>query len=159
MGNAQRRGLDPVPRYIPEAEAMTETKATLTLGAVAASAGVNRQTVRYYERRGLLPAPPRTAANYRAYAAGAVQRVRFIKRAQALGFTLREVAELIALHEAPHGRCADVRARAQAKVRAIEAKVRALQAMRRSLAALVADCPDTPPASRCPILENLATPP
>ncbi len=138
---------------------MRETKATLTLGKVAASAGVNRQTLRYYERRGLLPEPSRTGANYRAYPPDAVERVRFIKRAQALGFALDEVAELLALRDAPHSRCADVRARAQAKVRTIEAKVRDLQAVRRALAALIADCPDTEPASRCPILRTLATPP
>lgn len=137
---------------------MRKTTDTLRMSEVARAAGVNPQTVRYYERCGLLPEPPRSASNYRLYPAAAVQRVRFIKRAQALGFTLREVAELLALDEAPQGRCAEVRVRAQAKVQAIETRLRALQAMRRALTALIEDCPAAEPVSRCPILRALATP-
>ena len=81
----------------------------LKVGEVARQAGVNLQTVHYYERRGLLPIPPRTDANYRSYPAGAVLRVRFIKRAQDLGFTLKEIEELLSLRATPRSGCADVR--------------------------------------------------
>lgn len=129
----------------------------LKVGEVAKQAGVNLQTVHYYERRGLLPKPPRTGSNYRAYPASAVRRVRFIKRAQVLGFTLHEIGELLSLQAAPRSRCADVRERAQAKIRDIDARVRSLQAMRRALTTLIAECVEQEPVSRCPILEALDT--
>lgn len=129
----------------------------LKVGEVAKQAGVNLQTVHYYERRGLLPKPPRTGSNYRAYPASAVRRVRFIKRAQVLGFTLHEIGELLSLQAGPRSRCADVRERAQAKMRDIDARVRSLQAMRRALTKLIAECVEEEPVSRCPILEALDT--
>ena len=98
----------------------------LKVGGVAKQAGVNLQTMHYYERRGLLPKPPRTALNYRAHPEDTVRRVRFIKRAQQLGFTLKEIKELLFLRAAPRTRCADVRRRAEDKVKDIEDKVRSL---------------------------------
>ncbi|MDA3922919.1 MAG: MerR family transcriptional regulator [Salinisphaera sp.] len=79
-----------------------------TIGQLAAAAGVNRQTVRYYQRRGLLEQPPRPAHGYRRYEQAALERLRFIKRAQALGFTLDEIKHLLVLSD---GRCAGVQAR------------------------------------------------
>ena len=127
----------------------------LKVGEVAQRAGVNLQTVHYYERRGLLPKPPRTDSNYRAYPADAVLRVRFIKRAQDLGFTLKEIQELLSLRAAPRARCGDVRERAEAKVRDIDEKVRTLQAMRTALTKLVRECSGSGPVTKCPILEAL----
>jgi MerR family mercuric resistance operon transcriptional regulator len=127
----------------------------LRVGEVAAGAGVNLQTIHYYERRGLLPRPPRTQSNYRAYPAEAVLRVRFIKRAQELGFTLKEIKELLSLRAMPRTRCADVRERAEIKVRDIEEKLRVLQAMRKALTKLMDECSGVGPVSECPILEAL----
>lgn len=130
--------------------------AELQIGEVAHRCGVNLQTIRYYERRGLLPAPPRSAANYRLYPEDTPARVRFIRRAQRLGFTLREIDELLSLRAAPGVRCDQVRERAAAKARDIERRLRALRAMRRALLELVDQCAgEAPAASRCPILHAL----
>lgn len=127
----------------------------LKVGEVAKQAGVNLQTVRYYERRGLLPRPPRTGSNYRAYPEDAVRRVQFIKRAQELGFTLQEINELLSLRAAPQTRCADVRRRAQTKLRDIDDRVRTLQGMRKALTKLIGECSGKGPVTQCPILEAL----
>lgn len=127
----------------------------LKVGEVARKAGVKLQTIHYYERRGLLAPPPRTPSNYRAYPQETVRRVRFIKRAQELGFTLSEIEELLSLRAEPRGRCADVRQRAEAKVRDINEKVRTLQAMKKALTGLIGECSGNAPVSHCPILEAL----
>ena len=127
----------------------------LKVGEVAKQAGVNLQTIHYYERRGLLPKPPRTGTNYRAYPEDAVLRVRFIKRAQEIGFTLKEIKQLLSLRAAPRTRCADVRERAEAKVQDIDDKVRTLQAMRKALTKLIGECSGKGPVTQCPILEAL----
>ena len=122
---------------------------------VARAAGVNVETLRYYERRGLLR-PSRALNGYRSYDAEAARRVRFIRRAQALGFSLNEIDELLALRARPGKSCADVRRRAEAKVAAIEHKLRALRAMRKALGRLVEQCAGRGPVTGCPILESLA---
>ncbi|MFQ5666893.1 MAG: MerR family DNA-binding protein [Candidatus Binatia bacterium] len=127
----------------------------LTIGEVAAQGDVRIETLRYYERRGLLNKPPRSVANYRLYPADAVRRVRFIKRAQELGFSLREIKELLSLRAAPRSRCEDVRKRATAKIDDIEQKIRSLRAMKHALSKLVAQCAGAVPISNCPILEAL----
>lgn len=127
----------------------------LKVGEVAKLAGVNLQTVHYYERRGLLPRPPRTGSNYRTYPEDAVRRVQFIKRTQELGFTLKEIMELLSLRAAPRTQCTDVRDRAEVKVRDIDDKVRALQAMRKALSKLIGECSGEGPVTHCPILEAL----
>lgn len=126
-----------------------------TIGVVAERAAVNIETLRYYERRGLIPTPPRTAANYRRYPPDTVKRVRFVKHAQDLGFSLKEVRELLSLRAAPKTRCTDVRQRAEAKIRAIDEKLRSLRAMRRALSGLVAECLGDGPVTTCPILESI----
>ena len=131
-----------------------ETMERLTIGEVAKRAGVNLQTLRYYERRRLLQAPPRTASNYRIYPADAVLRVQFIKRAQELGFSLREIEELLSLRAAPRARCADVRRRAELKLKDIDERVRTLRAMGGALSGLIAECAGKKPVSECPILES-----
>jgi DNA-binding transcriptional MerR regulator len=122
---------------------------------VAAGAAVNPQTLRYYERRGLLPEPVRSPGRYRAYPAEAVRRVRFIKRAQDLGFTLVEVASLLDLVEGGPDSCDQARAMAQQKITDLERRIADLQALRAGLARLVATC-DWPRGQReCPIMHRL----
>lgn len=134
------------------AEAMTTE---LTIGKLAEQAQVNVQTIRYYERRGLLRDPDRTASNYRVYGGDTLRRVRFIRRAQELGFTLSEIKELLELRASPRSCCEDVRERSEAKIRDIDEKVRTLQAMRKALAKLVHACSGRGPVTECPILESL----
>src|SRR5216117_2605585 len=122
---------------------------------LASQGGVNRETVRYYERRGLLPKPPRTAAGYRAFDGDAVRRLRFIKQAQALGFSLKEIKALLALRLDPRASCAHVRRRAEAKIADIDGKLHALRAIKRALVRLTAACAGRGPVSACPILESL----
>ena len=127
-----------------------------TIGEAARAAGVNIETLRYYERRGLLPAPPRSHANYRLYPHQSVRLVRFIKRAQELGFTLNEVRELLAFRDSGESAsCADVRQQARLKLRSIDAKIQSLQAVREALAELVQKCSGSGPVADCPILEAL----
>jgi len=122
---------------------------------VAAGAAVNPQTLRYYERRGLLPEPVRSPGGYRAYPADAVGRVRFIKRAQDLGFTLAEVASLLDLVEGGPDNCDQVRDLAQEKIADLERRIADLQGLRAGLARLVATC-DRPREDReCPIMQQL----
>ncbi|RMH40478.1 MAG: MerR family transcriptional regulator [Deltaproteobacteria bacterium] len=129
----------------------------LTTGQVARAAGVHVETLRFYERRGLLPKPPRRRSGYRQYPPDAVRIVRFIKRAQRLGFTLDEIAELLALRDDDRRACSEVRGAAEHKIAEIDDKIRALRAMRRALAELVATCADGDASvRRCPILEALA---
>lgn len=130
----------------------------LTTGALASQGGVNLETVRYYERRGLLPKPPRTLAGYRTFDLEAVRRLRFIKQAQGLGFSLKEIKELLALRVDPRTSCADVRRRAEEKIADIEEKLRALRTMKRVLVRLAAACRGRGPVSACPILEALEEP-
>ena len=103
-----------------------------TIGEAAKRAGVNIETLRYYERRGLVPPPPRSHSNYRLYPNESVRLVRFVKRAQDLGFTLKEIKELLAFRNGVDASCGDVLEQALAKMRDIDDKMRALQAMRGS---------------------------
>jgi DNA-binding transcriptional MerR regulator len=129
--------------------------AALTIGRVAQAAGVGIETVRYYERTGLLEPPPRTRAGYRQYPPEAVDRLAFIRHAQRLGFTLAEIADLLALHEVPVP-CEDVKTRAAAKVAAIDEKVAALLAVKTELLVLVERC-DSVCTTSCTVLLPAAT--
>ncbi len=126
----------------------------MSIGELAKDTGVNVQTVRYYERRGLLAPPARTRAGYRRFNAEAARQVRFIKRAQGIGFTLKEIHDLLTLRADPDTSCADVKARAQAKILDIDGKLRLLQAMRQALAELAESC-DGRGDGHCPILNSL----
>jgi len=128
---------------------------TLTIGEVAKQAQVRIETLRYYERLGLVAPPPRNGSNYRLYPSESVRRVQFIKRAQHLGFSLKEIAELLALRATPENPCADIRTHTQAKIDAIDAKIRALHAMKCTLTQLVAECPGEGAVTDCPILASL----
>ncbi|MFN2503455.1 MAG: MerR family transcriptional regulator [Acidimicrobiales bacterium] len=123
---------------------------------VASQAGVNVQTLRYYERRGLLPEPKRLDSGYRSYGPEAVRTARFVKRAQTLGFTLEEVEALLQLAAGGPRGCAEARQLAAEKLADLQQRIEALEAMRRSLTQLVATC-DRPRSRRqCPLLEALA---
>ena len=128
----------------------------MKIGAVAAGADVNIQTVRYYERRGLLPKPPRTKSNYRLYSEDSVRRVRFVQRAQELGFSLEEIKELLALRIDSRATPARVRERAAAKIANIDRRIRSLRSMRKTLTRLTAACSGGDGSiGDCPILAAL----
>ena len=127
--------------------------ASLTIGKLARAAGVGVETVRFYERKALIANPPRRASGYRQYPADTVARIRFIKKAQQLGFTLRQIKELFALRLDPETSCMEVKQRAESKIADIEQKIVALRTMKAALANLVADCTEQGPARDCPILE------
>ena len=129
----------------------------LTIGQVARRAGVGVETVRFYERQGLLAPPDRTASGYRQYEEDAVWRLRFIRRAKELGFTLNEIKELLSLRLDATTTCADVRSRAQAKIADIEGKIHTLQRMRETLVKLTEACARRGTTGQCPILEALDT--
>ncbi|HZC24665.1 MAG TPA: heavy metal-responsive transcriptional regulator [Candidatus Binatia bacterium] len=128
---------------------------TLTIGRLAKAAGINLETVRYYERWGLLPKPPRSSSGYRLFPSEAARRLRFIKHAQELGFSLKEIRELLALRISPRTSSAEIRKRAKAKIRNIEDKIKSLESMRKSLHKLTESCSGCGPVSECPILESL----
>ena len=130
----------------------------LTIGQVARRAGLGIETMRFYERRGLLEEPARKASRYRQYTEEVVARLGFIRRAKELGFSLQEIAELLALREGPDTTCGEVRERAEAKIADIEAKIRDLGGMRKALLKLTASCQGRGPVSECPILEALGLP-
>lgn len=128
---------------------------TRTIGALARDAGVHVETVRYYEQRGLLKRP-RSARGWRRYDEESLRVLRFVKRAQQLGFSLDEVLELLALRASKSTRtCVRVRTAAEAKLADVEAKIRDLEAIRRTLQQLAQACPSEGSAEACPILGSL----
>ena len=127
----------------------------MRIGQVAREAGVGIETIRFYERRGLLPRPSRPASGNRDYPADAVDRILFIRRAKALGFQLREIKELLSLRVHPRRSCASVMDRAEKKIVDIDAKMADLKRMRRALGKLVTACTKKSPTVECPVLEML----
>lgn len=127
----------------------------LTIGRLADEAGVNVETIRYYQRRGLMPEPDKPAHGHRRYAGDAIKRVRFIKRAQVLGFTLEEIGSLLELDEARA--CAETRGLAAHKLQVIEDKLADLKAMRKALTVLVRQCDAGATRGVCPIIHSLAS--
>jgi len=126
-----------------------------TIGKVAKQAGVGIETIRFYERTGLIAEPPRRESGYRQYPSNAVDRLRFIKRAKELGFSLKEIKELVTLSTVPRTTCGQMRKRAETKVEDIEDKIRGLQQMKRTLKKLIASCEGKRSVSECPILDAL----
>ncbi|MGI8639107.1 MAG: heavy metal-responsive transcriptional regulator [Pyrinomonadaceae bacterium] len=129
----------------------------LTRGELAKQSGVNFATVRYYEKLGLLPEPPRSNAGYRIFSTESVGRIRFIKQAQDLGFSLKEIKQLLDLRVTPEATSSDVRMRATEKITDIGDKIKRLREMKNSLEMLVESCCYDTAASECPILENLSS--
>ena len=129
----------------------------LTIGQLAKRADVGVETVRFYEREGLLEEPDRRASGYRQYDEGVVRRLQFIRRAKELGFTLKEIKELLSLKLDPSTTCADVKGRAETKIEDIESKIRTLQRMKRALVKVTKSCSGSGPTSECPILDAIET--
>src|SRR5713226_2291903 len=127
----------------------------LRTAQLANEGGVNVETIRYYERRGLLPKPPRTGSGYRVFPQDAVKRLRFIKHAQALGFSLKQIRELLSLQVKPGSSCADVCRTAQAKITDVDDKIRHLQGIRKALVKITATCSGRGPISNCSVLHAL----
>lgn len=128
---------------------------SLTIGQVANAAGVNVQTLRYYERVGLIPAPRRSRSGYRLYAHDTVRMVSFVKRAQELGFTLREVKALLKFRTTGLQKRDAVRAAAEAKVTDIDDRIQDLMSIRAALSSLLTTCACQGTKPECPILEAL----
>ena len=134
---------------------MDARAAGLTIGKVASSAGLSIDTVRYYEREGLLEKQARTASGYRHYSSDAVARLRFIRQAKELGFSLHEIKELLSLRVTPGKSCADVRAHAEHKIADVDRRIASLERVRGALVKLTSACSGKGPVSQCPILEAL----
>lgn len=127
----------------------------MSIGWVAKSAGVNIQTVRYYERRSLLEPAARLDSGYRVYREDAVRKLRFIKNAQALGFSLEEIARLLRLRVGRRVQCGQVKKQAAARLGIVREKIAALRAMEKVLDRLVRTCSARGTTGQCPILESL----
>jgi len=127
----------------------------LSIGQVARRAGVGVETVRFYEREGLLEEPPRRASGYRQYSEQVVTRLHFIKRAQQLGFSLKEIIELLRLRVDAQTSCDEVKQRTEAKIAEVERKLVELQHMRQALLQVHSLCRGSGPASHCPMLDAL----
>ncbi|QDT52750.1 HTH-type transcriptional regulator HmrR [Caulifigura coniformis] len=129
--------------------------ASLTIGRLARAAGVGVETVRFYERQGLLAEPERRSSGYRNYGEAAIARLQFIRRAKELGFTLSEIKSLLELRRDPSSTAADVRRQARQKIEEIDEKVRSLQQIRAALMRLVDECHGHGPLSECPIVDAM----
>ncbi len=129
---------------------------TLSIGQLAKQSGVGVETIRFYERKGLIAEPARRpSSGYRQYPVDVVRRIRFIRRAKDLGFTLREIQDLLELEASPQSTCADVRVKAEAKLVDVHQKIQDLQRIERVLAALAGSCKGSGPTESCPILAAL----
>ena len=135
---------------------MNPTTPSLTIGTVAKRAGVPIDTIRYYEREGLLPEPLRRASGYRSYNETAIRQLRFIRRAKDLGFTLEEIRDLLALSSDRRGGVKAVRKRAEQRLASIDARIAELMRIRKGLQQLVEACPGHGDPEHCPILRALA---
>jgi MerR family mercuric resistance operon transcriptional regulator len=130
---------------------------TMTIGKAARLSGVGVETVRFYERRGLIDQPPRPAnGGFRVYPEPTVERIRFIRQAQELGFSLAEIAGLLALRADPSADCAEVRDHAEAKLDEVERKIAGLEHLRQALAQIIAACPGQGALGACTIMDALA---
>ena len=126
-----------------------------TIAKAARAAGVHVETIRYYERVGLVPRPRTTGTAYRLYPDETVRRIRFVKRAQKLGFTLREISELLRLRAGKENTSAAVRRRVEKKLEDMEKRLTDLMAMRETLRDLLGTCSGRGGSDRCPILRSL----
>jgi len=124
----------------------------MRIGKIAKQVGITVEAIRFYEKQGLIKPPPRNESGYRDYPEDTVQYVSFINRAKELGFSLKEIRELMLLRYSPGTTCGDVRDRAETKIADIERKVEDLQRMKKILKELVSVCPGQGPLSDCPII-------
>lgn len=128
---------------------------TITIGEVAKRSCIGIETIRFYEREGLIDDPPRTEAGYRQYPDDVILRVRFIRQAKELGFSLKDIKELLSLRLLPGTTCKDIRERTTRKIDEIEEKIQTLQKMKNILATLESKCKGHGPINTCPILGAL----
>ena len=151
--------LDIVPKYRACSLGMDIEvgEKTMTIGQLAKAAGVNRETLRYYERKELVPSPARSKAGYRLYPPEAVRRITFIKRAQDLGFTLKEIKELLSLAASNVRTCQEIKQQTEAKISNIGRKIRDLERMKKRLEELVSECSEENTISECPILDAFSS--
>lgn len=131
------------------------TMKPLTIGEIARRSGVGIQAIRYYEREGLLASPRRTSGGYRQYAPETEKRLRFIRHAKDLGFSLKEIRELLELRVNPRSTCRDIKRRAEAKIADVDGRIARLEKIRGALVSLSNACRGRGPSSDCPILEAL----
>jgi MerR family copper efflux transcriptional regulator len=129
---------------------------TMTIGRLAKEAGVNIDTIRYYERHGLLPRAARRESGYREYSRDDVARLSFVRRAKELGFSLTDIAELLSLSADRHNGVRGVKRKAEQRVADVEQKIRELQRVRRGLKKLIAACPGQGELATCPIVAALS---
>lgn len=127
----------------------------LQIGKVAKQSNVGVETVRFYESKGLIALPERSLSGYRQYPESVVKQIQFIQQAKKLGFSLREIGELISLKGKPDARCSSIKQTAIARIADIQEKIDSLQRMKRALQPLVAQCRASDPVSDCPILGAL----
>lgn len=127
----------------------------LSIGELARRASVNIETIRYYERRGLIAEPPRNKSGHRQYSEEAVKRTEFIRRCQALGFSLNEIQEILELRVTPASTCAEMKSRVTEKLNDVDKKLNELARIRDALARLLKKCTGEGPIGKCPILEEL----
>lgn len=127
----------------------------LSIGKVAGRAGIGIETIRFYEREGLIDDPPRGPSGYRQYPESVVTRLLFIKRAKELGFTLSEIKELLSLRADDERSCEDVRRRAEAKITGIESKIKSLERIKKALVRMIRECNQRGSDPECPILDAL----
>jgi MerR family mercuric resistance operon transcriptional regulator len=125
---------------------------TLTIGFLAREADVNIETIRYYQRVGLIQEPKKPVSGYRVYPPETIDRITFIKRAKNLGFSLKEIIELLELGD---GHCGDVRYRAEAKLKSIDTQIKDLKKLRKTLDTLIKTCHSDTDKAHCPIVEAL----
>ena len=127
----------------------------LSIGELARQTSVNIETIRYYERRGLIAAPPRNKSGHRQYSTEAVRRTDFIKRCQRLGFSLNEIQEILELRITPQSTCADMKSRLSDKLAGVDKKMSELEQIRAALDRMLKKCTGKGPIGKCPILEEL----
>ncbi len=124
----------------------------LTIGFLAKAADVNIETIRYYQRFGIIDEPPKPFEGYRVYPPETIDRLRFIKRAKQLGFSLKEIAELLELGD---GHCADIRVRAETKRAHVEKQIKDLKKLKKTLDTLITSCQSDNDTTHCPIVDTL----
>ena len=127
----------------------------ISIGEVARRSDIGIETIRFYEREGLVDEPPRSMSGYRQYSGDVVARLVFIKRAKELGFTLKEIRELLFLKLDANTSCAEVKTRTEVKLDDIEARIESLEQMKTALLKLTSTCTGSGPVSNCPILDAL----
>lgn len=128
---------------------------TLSIGELAKQAKVNIETIRYYERRGLLEEPPRNKSGHRQYTTEVVRRTQFIKRCQTIGFSLNEILSILELKITPGSTCSDMQSRVSEKIKTVEEKIVELNQIKKALGRMLKKCSGKGPIGHCPILEEL----